>query len=260
MGDTIRKIRTIVIDDEYPARKLLADYVSKVENFELVAECESAVDAMNVIQSGDIDLIFSDIQMPELTGIDLVKSLNGNNAMVVFTTAYSEYAIESYELNAVDYLLKPISLPRFMQTVAKVTERFKILESAKTASETQIESGVGQDYIMIKADHKLYRVEYREIMFVEGQSEYVTFHLNGKQNVTAYYSLKKLALELPSDFIRIHKSYIVSVKYIDAVEGVMLAVAGRRLPIGKLYKEELIAKLYNRPVSGENISEEEEEA
>ncbi len=259
MGDTIRKIRTIVIDDEYPARKLLADYVSKVENFELVAECESAVDAMNVIQSENIDLIFSDIQMPELTGIELVKSLNGNSAMVVFTTAYSEYAIESYDLNAVDYLLKPISLPRFMQTVAKVTERFKILEAAKTASETQIESN-GQDYIMIKADHKLYRVEYKEIMFVEGQSEYVTFHLNGKQNVTAYYSLKKLALELPSDFIRIHKSYIVSVKYIDAVEGVMLAVAGRRLPIGKLYKEELIAKLYNRPVNTENISEEEEEA
>ena len=235
-------IRVIIIDDEFPARKLLSEYVSKMSNLELVGVCEDAMRAMELLQKENVDLILSDIQMPDLSGLDFFKSLQ-NKPLIIFTTAYKEYALESYELEAVDYLLKPIPFSRFVQAINKVSERMNLKRNVSSASANEI-SKLEKDYFMVKADYKLYRIDYASLIYIEGQSEYVTFHMKDKKRITAYYSLKKLEEELPSDqFIRVHKSYIVSIANIEAVEGNMVLINGQRLSIGKNYKDAFLEKL-----------------
>ncbi|MBQ4034831.1 MAG: response regulator transcription factor [Paludibacteraceae bacterium] len=239
MGNT-QKIKVMVIDDEFPARKLLSDYISKVPNFELCKQCSDALEASAYLQSNPIDLLFTDIQMPELSGLDFVKSMV-NKPMVVFTTAYSEYALESYDLEAVYYLLKPISFASFMKAVNKATELFNLKHTSEnTAKTSQPEL---KDFLMVKADYKLYKINFDDLIYIEGQSEYVTFHMVDKK-VTAYYSLKKLEEELPSNrFLRIHKSYIVAQKRIEAIEGNMVVIGKEKLSIGKNYKDMLMQAL-----------------
>lgn len=230
-------IKTIIIDDEFPARKLLSEYASKIANIKLCGVCDNAVHALELLQNEEVDLIFTDIQMPDLSGMEFIRSLK-NPPLIVFTTAHSEYAIDSYELEAVDYLLKPISFPRFVQAVNKVQERIQLLRSK------EFEAKPEKDYFMVKADYKLYRIDFVNILFVEGQSEYVTFHLKDNKKITAYYALKKLEEELPSrDFMRIHKSYIVSLANIESVEGNLVTIAGQKLSIGKNYKDLLMDRL-----------------
>ena len=239
MGNT-QKIKVMVIDDEFPARKLLSDYISKVPNLELCKQCSDALEASAYLQSNPIDLLFTDIQMPELSGLDFVKSMV-NKPMVVFTTAYSEYALESYDLEAVYYLLKPISFASFMKAVNKATELFNLKHTSEnTAKTSQPEL---KDFLMVKADYKLYKINFDDLIYIEGQSEYVTFHMVDKK-VTAYYSLKKLEEELPSNrFLRIHKSYIVAQKRIEAIEGNMVVIGKEKLSIGKNYKDMLMQAL-----------------
>lgn len=233
----VERIKVIIIDDEYPARKLLSEYVSKISNLELCGVCENAINALSLLQSNSVDLILTDIHLPELSGLEFIRTMK-EKPFVIFTTAYAEYALDSYELEAVDYLLKPISFPRFMQAINKVVERMKIKNQA-VASVT--EPKPEKDYFMVKADYKLYRIDYNNLLYIEGQSEYVTFHLKEKKRITAYYSLKKLEEELPADsFIRIHKSYIVSLSNIESVEGNLLTIAGEKLAIGKNYKDSLL--------------------
>ncbi|MBO4806900.1 MAG: response regulator transcription factor [Paludibacteraceae bacterium] len=233
------QIKVLIIDDEFPARKLLSEYVSKIPTLDLVAACEDAMAASAVLQQQSVDLILSDIQMPELSGLDFIRSMK-DRPMVIFTTAYSEYAIDSYELDAVDYLLKPIPFPRFMQAINKVVERFRLRQQLNVNS-------AAKEYFMVKADHKLYRIDYADLLFIEGQSEYVTFHMKDKKNVTAYYSLKKLEEELPSkEFVRVHKSYIVSISKIESVEGNVLTVAGHKLSIGKNYRDGFLEMLCSK--------------
>ena len=230
-------IKTIIIDDEFPARKLLSEYASKIANIKLCVVCDNAVHALELLQNEEVDLIFTDIQMPDLSGMEFIRSLK-NPPLIVFTTAHSEYAIDSYELEAVDYLLKPISFPRFVQAVNKVQERIQLLRSKECETKPE------KDYFMVKADYKLYRIDFVNILFVEGQSEYVTFHLKDNKKITAYYALKKLEEELPSrDFMRIHKSYIVSLANIESVEGNLVTIAGQKLSIGKNYKDLLMDRL-----------------
>lgn len=231
------EIKTIIIDDEFPARKLLSEYASKIANIKLCGVCDNAVHALELLQNEEVDLIFTDIQMPDLSGMEFIRSLK-NPPLIVFTTAHSEYAIDSYELEAVDYLLKPISFPRFVQAVNKVQERIQLLRSKECETKPE------KDYFMVKADYKLYRIDFVNILFVEGQSEYVTFHLKDNKKITAYYALKKLEEELPSrDFMRIHKSYIVSLANIESVEGNLVTIAGQKLSIGKNYKDLLMNRL-----------------
>lgn len=235
-------IRTLIIDDEFPARKLLSEYVSKVPSLHLCGTCENAIKAMEILKSESIDLILTDIQMPDLSGLELVKSM-AEKPLVIFTTAYTEYAIDSYELEAVDYLLKPISFPRFLQAINKVAERMKTRRKEQTPVEqTAVKSD--RDFFMVKADYKLYKIDYASLVYIEGQSEYVTFHMKDKRRITAYYSLKKLEEELPSnEFMRIHKSYIVSLSNIESVEGNMVTINGQKLSIGKNYKDALLSAL-----------------
>lgn len=235
-------IRTLIIDDEFPARKLLSEYVSKVPSLQLCGTCENAIKAMEVLKNESIDLILTDIQMPDLSGLELIKSM-AERPLVIFTTAYTEYAIDSYELEAVDYLLKPISFPRFLQAINKVADRIKARRKDQTpAEQTAVKSD--RDFFMVKADYKLYKIDYASLVYIEGQSEYVTFHMKDKRRITAYYSLKKLEEELPSnEFMRIHKSYIVSLSNIESVEGNMVTINGQKLSIGKNYKDALLSAL-----------------
>lgn len=232
-------LRCAVIDDEYLARQYISDYIQKIPFLELKGDFNSPLKAIDLIKSGKIDLIFLDIQMPEITGLDFLKTLD-KKPYVIITTAYKQYALEGYELSVTDYLLKPFSFERFLKAVNKVLElKEKALGTGTQLSDDQPETTLHDDYIVIRADRKHYKVNYEDLIYIEGQKAYVTFHTSTKR-ITALASLKDLAEKLPEKrFIRIHKSYIVSVKKIDSLEGNQIEIGDKRLPIGKSYKKEL---------------------
>lgn len=239
--NTKDKYNVIIVDDEYLAQKLLQDYVSKVEPLQLVATCSNAIDAMNVLKNHQVDIMFLDIQMPDLTGLDLAKSLEHKPA-IIFTTAYSEYAVDAFNLSVVDYLLKPFDFPRFIQAINKVigTEQQKMMGLQKPAVDTISESN---DFITVKADYKLYKINYDDLLFIEGQHEYVTFHTT-QRRITALFALKDLEEILPKDkFVRVHKSYIVSFKHIQDLDKSDVTVAGNKVPVGASYRDELLSRL-----------------
>ena len=239
--NTKEKYNVIIVDDEYLAQKLLQDYVSKVEPLQLVATCSNAIEAMNVLKDHQIDIMFLDIQMPDLTGLDLVKSLEHKPA-IIFTTAYSEYAVDAFNLSVVDYLLKPFDFPRFIQAINKVigTEQQKMMGLQKPAVDTISESN---DFITVKADYKLYKINYDDLLFIEGQHEYVTFHTT-QRRITALFALKDLEEILPKDkFVHVHKSYIVSFKHIQDLDKSDVTVAGNKVPVGASYRDELLSRL-----------------
>ena len=233
-------IKCAIIDDEYLARKYIGDYVEKIPFLELEGGYSSPLKAINVLQEGKIDLIFLDIQMPDISGLDFLRSLE-HKPYVILTTAYKEFALEGYELDVTDYLLKPFSFDRFLKAANKVHQAMQ----AKTG-EDSIPSGEEQktdfrdDYLVIRADRKYYKINYEDLIYVEGQKAYVTFHSENAKKITALASLKDLEEKLPAgEFLRIHKSYIVSIKKIDALEGNQLEVNGEMLPIGKNYRGEV---------------------
>ncbi|MDL2307982.1 LytTR family DNA-binding domain-containing protein [Bacteroidales bacterium OttesenSCG-928-B11] len=234
----MKKYNVLVIDDERLARTLMSEYVERIPQLSLVGALSNAMEAVGVLQEKEIDIILTDIEMPDMTGVDFVKTLSKTPA-VIFTTAYSDYAVEGFELSAVDYLLKPISFPRFVQAINKAIESLD-----NQSKPTMVIKGDAatddKNYITIKADYKIYKVNYEDLIYIEGQSEYVTFHTKHR-NITAYYALKNLELQLPEkQFIRIHKSYIVSVKYVEFIESNFVSVEGNKIPIGASYKDTVI--------------------
>jgi DNA-binding LytR/AlgR family response regulator len=234
------KYNVIIVDDEYLAQKLLQDYVSKVESLQVVATCSNAFEAMNALKNNQVDIMFLDIQMPDLTGLELVKSLEHKPA-IIFTTAYSEYAVDAFNLSVVDYLLKPFDFPRFFQAVSKAIGGEQPLVNMQNKPHDTISRS--NDFITVKADYKLYKINFDDIHYIEGQHEYVSFYTKDKR-VTALYSLKALEDQLPRDkFIRVHKSYIVNIDHISEIEQVSLTVAGHKVPIGGSYRDSLLERL-----------------
>lgn len=235
-------LHVLIVDDEYHARKLLSEYVSKLPFLTLTAMASNVFEAMTALQKETIDIMLLDIQMPEITGLEFARRLKHPPA-IIFTTAYSEYAVESYEIDVIDYLLKPIAFPRFLQAVNKVTERKAALEAGPPVQIVQqLPAKADDDCLIIKSGHKVYRLSYEELLYVEGQREYVTFHTT-KQRVTTLFSLKELEERLPAgQFIRIHKSYIISLRHIDMIERNTLQIAGKKLPIGGSYKDHLMER------------------
>ena len=234
------KYNVIIVDDEYLAQKLLQDYVSKVDSLQLVSTCSNAFEAMNALKSNQVDIMFLDIQMPDLTGLELVKSLE-HKPSIIFTTAYSEYAVDAFNLSVVDYLLKPFDFPRFIQAVNKAIGA----ELPKTNGEDGPHDTVSRsnDFITVKADYKLYKINYDDLLFIEGQHEYVTFHTT-QRRITALFALKDLEGILPKDkFVRVHKSYIVSFKQIQDLDKSDVTVAGTKIPVGASYRDELLLRL-----------------
>ena len=235
------KYNVIIVDDEYLAQKLLQDYVSKVEQLQLVATCSNAFEAMEALKSNAVDIMLLDIQMPDLTGLELVKSLDKKPA-VIFTTAYSEYAVDAFNLAVSDYLLKPFNFPRFFQAINKAIGQVpqRAENAPKPAADTISRSN---DFITVKADSKLYKINYDDLLFIEGQHEYVTFHTT-QRRITALFALKDLEEMLPKErFVRVHKSYIVSFKHIQDLDKSDVTVMGNKIPVGASYRDELLARL-----------------
>lgn len=245
-------IRCLVVDDEELARNLLASFIGRLPYLELVRSCKNPMEAMAVLQEQKIDLIFLDIQMPELTGIEFLKTLS-HKPVVIFTTAYPQYALEGYQLDVTDYLLKPFGFDRFLQAVNKASELLNLKAQAEGKVQTQIQSqgettATGsptpppKDFLVVKSEHKLIRLRFEDIHYIQGKGEYVSFHTPNGQ-VLSLMSLKKLDDDLPDNqFVRIHKSYIVPLARIDAVEGNMVHLGNERLPIGASFKEELLRR------------------
>lgn len=231
-------MNVIIVDDEPLALDVLETYIEKLPELKLVARCSSALEANEVLRKKDVDLVFLDIQMPQITGVEFVRSLS-DPPMIIFTTAYSDYALEGFNLNAVDYLLKPISFERFMKSVNKAREQYDLRR--------QEHSGGGADtdeHFFVKADKKLVRVRFNEILYIEGLKDYVIIRLEEGRVITLQ-TMKSLEDKLPSGkFRRIHRSYIVAMDKIHAVVGNMVEVIekgqAKHLPIGKNYRDELL--------------------
>ncbi|NPA35459.1 MAG: response regulator transcription factor [Chlorobi bacterium] len=230
------KIKCIVVDDEFLARTLLADYIERIPQLELTAKCSGATEAMEVLRTEDVDLMFLDIQMPEQTGVDMLHKTE-NKPVVIFTTAYSEYALQGYSLGVIDYLLKPISFERFSVAVEKATEQISLMRKAGVNNR--------ENYIVIRAEHKLIKVYYDDIIYIEGLKEYVAFHLKDNKKIIALMSLKGLENNLPEKFIRIHRSFIVNKEEVKSIHRNKVEIAGKKIDIGKTYKGKVKKDLFS---------------
>ena len=230
------KLKCLVIDDEPIAREGIAEYVRQVDFLELAGICASTIEANNILASQSVDLIFLDIEMPKLNGISFVQSLT-NPPLIVFTTAYPNYALKGFELNMLDYLVKPISFERFLKACNKALEKVKSVQL--TGAE---EDG---EYCFIKSDNKFLKIKYSDIVVIEGMKDYVKIHTLEETKIVLI-NLKNIESKLPENiFLRVHKSYIVSLEKISSIEGNVIHIAGKEIPIGKEYKDNLFKKVVN---------------
>jgi DNA-binding LytR/AlgR family response regulator len=231
-----KKLKTILVEDEPLAREGLLAYTKNVQFLEIVHVCEDALQANQVLASGKIDLMFLDIQMPTITGIDFLKSLK-DPPIVVLTTAYPNFALQGYELDILDYLVKPFAFDRFLKAANKAREFF-VLKNNFVDQQT-----VQQDYFFVKCDYRYEKIHFQDILFVEGMENYVVIHTTSQKFVTLL-RMKTVEEILPASFfIRIHKSFIVSLKAVSAIDGNEVIVAGKRLPISREKKNEILERL-----------------
>ena len=242
----MKKINCLIVDDEELARNLVENYIKRLPHLNIIGKCANPLDAMQVLQEKQVDLLFLDIQMPDLTGIEFLKTLS-QKPLVIFTTAYKEYAMEGYELDVVDYLLKPFRFERFLQAVNKAGKLLKADDKKNHPSPSSTQPAAvdkPKDYILVKSEFKVFRIFYEDILYIESMKEYVAYHTPAGRTLSLG-SLKKLQSELPANqFMRIHKSYIANINYISALEGNMVHVREKKLPIGASYKEEVLKKVF----------------
>jgi DNA-binding LytR/AlgR family response regulator len=230
----------LVVDDEPLAREVIAAHIKQIPQLEVVASCGNAMDAFQYLQNSPVDLIFLDIQMPMITGIDFLKSLS-NPPKVIFTTAHREYAVDSYELDVIDYLLKPISFGRFFKATNKF---FQVQEvAAPAAAIAPSTSGNEKDYIYVNSNKKNIRLRFEDILYVESVKDYIKIH-TADQKVVAKQTMSAFEAELPSNqFLRIHRSFIINRNHITAFTAKDVELGGTELPIGVSYKQVVIQAL-----------------
>lgn len=258
-------IKTIVIDDEPLALQQLATYVGKVPFLELIAQCQSALEAREIINNEQVDAMFIDINMPDLNGMEFVRSLAAP-PLVVFTTAYSEYAIDGYKVEAVDYLLKPFGLDDFKRAALRIKKRFEMenapgskfddenhsdissaTEKSALHSASAMPTGIDDDTMFLKTEHRIVRVSISNIRYVEGMSEYLKVHLEEGRPIIMLLSMKKMEERLPKNFLRIHRSYIVNMNKVQEVTKNRIVMdADTYLPVGDMYKDSLTAYLADK--------------
>ena len=225
-------LKCLIVDDEPLARNLLVEYVRKVPHLDLVGSCSSPLEAIEVLRNHSVDLMFLDIQMPEITGTTFLRTLQ-KKPMVILTTAYSEYALESYELDVVDYMLKPITLERFLRAVDKADERSRVPQVTVVK---QVQESV-QPFVFVKDGTKLVKIRWEEILYIEGLKDYVTIHTR-QQKIVSLQRLKLMEETLPSDqFIRIHNSFIIALQAIDSVHKDKVQIGTVFLPISDSYRK-----------------------
>ena len=232
-------IRCIAIDDEPLALQQLAAYIKKTPFLELVAQCQSAIEARQFLEKDTVDAIFCDINMPDLNGMDFVKSLQVP-PLIVFTTAYSEYAVEGFKVNAVDYLLKPFGMQDFQRAANRLRERAQEVSGFRfQVSGSRIQGTENADTIFVKTDYRVVKVTISEIRYIEGMSEYLKIFIEGEAKpIVTLLSMKKMEEKLPENFMRIHRSYIVNLTKIQEInKNRIIMDAETFLPIGDMYKE-----------------------
>jgi two-component system LytT family response regulator len=231
-------IKCLIVDDEPLALHILEDYISKVPFMELVKSTTNPIEALTLVQEGNIDLVFLDVQMPELTGIQFLRIANGKTK-VILTTAYPQYALEGYELDVVDYLLKPIAFDRFFKAAQKAQG---IIQPSKqimpeTVQVQQQQHDFMSDFIFVKSEHKIQKVYLHQILFIEGLKDYISIFTTAERIITLQ-NMKKMEDTLPDKhFIRVHKSYIVALNKIDSIERSRIRIGDKIIPIGDTYRE-----------------------
>lgn len=223
-------INCLIVDDEPIARNGLIEHIGQVDFLNVAATCKDAFQALSELRNNEIDLLFIDIQMPIISGINFVKSLS-KPPLIIFTTAYHQYALESYELDAFDYLLKPISFPRFLKSALKVKKHFELVQNKKQEDNDL--------FFFIKCDRRIEKINFNDIIYINGLSNYLTIHTSNR-SYTTYLTFKSLEEKLPpSKFIRIHKSYLIAIHAIQRIENDFVLVQNISLPISKHYKNNL---------------------
>jgi DNA-binding LytR/AlgR family response regulator len=234
------EIKAIIVDDEPLARNVIKEYAKKIAPLIIVGECEDAICAHQILQEKQVDLVFLDINMPKLTGIEFLKSLP-HPPLIIFTTAYSEYALEGFELNIIDYLKKPFSFDRFCKAYFRAEEFLLLKQPTKNAFVPEKPN----NFIFIKSDKKSIKLNIQDIEYVEGLGDYIKIYTSDKKLVTNL-TMKKIENQLPStQFYRIHKSFIISMDKIDSIEGNMVKLKNTVIPIGKSYRQDFMEHIKN---------------
>lgn len=245
-------IRCLVVDDEPLALNILEDYIAKMPFLQLVKATTNPIEALTLVQAGEADLVFLDVQMPELTGIQFLKIANGK-AKVILTTAYPQYALEGYELDVVDYLLKPIAFDRFYKAVQKaqgiINPSAAVSAPAAAAAQPQQQQpDFLSDFIFVKTEHKIQKVYLHDILFIEGLKDYISIFTTNERIITLQ-NMKKMEDALPEKhFIRVHRSYIVSLDKIDSIERSRIFIGDKVIPVGDTYRDDFF-----RIVDGKNV-------
>ncbi|WCO02797.1 LytR/AlgR family response regulator transcription factor [Psychroserpens ponticola] len=232
------KLKVLIVDDEYLALNLLSGFVKQISDLELVDSIKNPLEALQVLGAKRIDILFLDIQMPALSGVNLLKSLK-NPPVVIFTTAYSDYALEAFDLNAVDYLLKPFSFERFLQAVNKAKE-LCYTEDIRVAEHTGLEKS---EFITVKAEGKIIKIFTKDILYIEGMKEYIRFRCKN-DNHMVFERMKNIEKLLSSNFIRVHKSFIIAKDKVTASHGNQLEIGTYKIPISRDKKEDVISAVF----------------
>lgn len=234
-----KTIQCLIVDDEPTAREILENHLHKIDSVKIVGSCKNAVEAFNKINSEHVDLIFLDINMPEISGLSFAKSINPN-IKIIFTTAYREYAVDGFDLQAVDYLLKPISFDRLLQAISKYfNENVSVHKNADEISYEQ------NDHFFVRSDRKMIKINFDEITYIESLSDYIKIHLTNNTIITRE-TISNIEAKLPQkDFIRTHRSFIVSLKSVDSFTNETIGIGKHEIPISRSNKDKVLQKLTN---------------
>jgi DNA-binding LytR/AlgR family response regulator len=233
---TQKNISCLILDDEAIARDIIATHISKIENISIVASCSNAMEAFNIINNHTIDLLFLDINMPEISGISFAKSIN-KDIKIIFTTAYRDYAVEGFELKAVDYLLKPISFERLLKSI---NTYFEVYVQSKTYDEKLSDNN---DFMFVRSDRRMIKIDFEAIIYIESFSDYIKIHLANETIVTRE-TISAIEAKLPKNqFLRIHRSYIISIPHINAFTNEHVEINNKALTISRSYKKEVLERL-----------------
>lgn len=235
----IRTIKCIIVDDEPVAREILENHLGKLSNMQVLASCKNALEAFQAVNNHDVDLVFLDINMPEISGLSFARSVS-NDLKIIFTTAYRDYAVDGFDLKAVDYLLKPISFERLLQAINKFLEESPLLKDDEPGNEnTEI-----NDSMFLRSDRKMVKVNFHDIIYIESLSDYIKIHMAGQKVLFARESLSNIEARLPRDaFLRTHRSYIVSLAKIDSFTSDTIEMGKHEIPISRGYRESVLTRL-----------------
>lgn len=245
-------IKCIAIDDEPLALRQLQTFIEKTPYLQLVAACQDAFEAIKILGEEQVDAVFADINMPDLSGLDFVRSLK-QPPLIVFTTAYSQYAVDGFRVNAIDYLLKPFGMPEFLQSAEKVKRQYELEHQEMQGASTSVTTDAS-DALFVKCDYRTVRISISQICYIESMSEYLRIHLDNGEKLMTLMAIKKVGTLLPaSNFIRIHRSYLVNMNKVQEVSKMKLKMdSGTVLPIGDVYKDDVQAYVETRTIGGKS--------